>query len=177
MYSFDNSADAGASGMRAARHIRRALTGAAAFASLLVVVISVQLALAQDPEDPILPEPDLLDGPGDVGYGIERPAVQGEQEDCDIDPGDARCPPPPPYSIARPVATFSGLIVSLQAAYRRVTWLGSENHAYIFELHRSTTATGTFRRSTSIWDRDREVDFFSVGRGYYYKIRAKRCRV
>ena len=165
--------------MRYVSHIRLSVTATFAVVMLLVLVFGMQLTLAQDPEveGPVLPEPDLEDAPGDIGYGTEPPAVRGEQEDCVIDPADARCPPPAPHSIATPVVSFPSSFANLRAPYTRILWHGSPHHAYIFELHRSTTATGTYQSYRRIWERDRQVDFFAVARGYYYKIRAKRCRV
>ena len=163
--------------MRAARHIRRTIIGATAVSSLLIVVFAVQFALAQDPEGPLLPEPGSEDAPGYIGYGREWPAVLGEQEDCEIDPGDPRCPPPAPHSIATPVVSFSATTPNLQASYVPIVWGGSTQHRYKFELHRSTTATGTFTLNRSMWDSVSPVNFNGVSRGYYYKLRAKRCRV
>ena len=163
--------------MRVARHIRRTIIGAAAAMSLLIVVFAVQNALAQEPEGPLLPEPGSEDAPGDIGYGREWPAVFGEQEDCEIDPGDPRCPPPAPYSIARPVVSYTSTSVNLTSSFTRVTWGTNTQHYYKFELHRSMTTTGTFTLHRSTWDGKSPVTFNGVTRGYYYKLRAKRCRV
>ena len=165
--------------MRYVSHLRLPVTATFAVAMLLVLAFGVQLTLAQDPEveGPELPEPGSEDAPGDIGYGVERPAVQGEQEDCEIDPGDPRCPPPAPHSIATPVVSFPTIIANLKASYQVVVWGPITQHSYKFELHRSTTATGTFQLNRSTWDGNREVDFYGVQRGYFYKLRAKRCRV
>ena len=151
-------------------------------AAVLVAVVGVALAVvptgvAQDPDDEYVPEPGYLDAPGDFGYPRSDDEVEGEQVDCTIDPGNSRCPIPPPYRIAKPTISPSTTGVNLQASYRRTTWALLSAHHYVFELHRSSTAAGVYTRSTSIWDGESPVNFNHVARNYYYKVRAKRCRM
>ena len=148
------------------------------FAAMLLVCVSVAVpfALAQDPDD-ATPEPGYLDAPGDFGYPRSDDEVSGEQVDCGIDPGHSRCPIPPPYSISRPTASFTSTAANLSVVYQRVTWALQSSHYYKFELHRSKRASSGFTKSDDDWDEESPVAFDDVALGYYYKVRAKRCRI
>ena len=157
----------------------RGLTVAVVIAAtaLVGVSVSVPFAMAQDPPDDYVPEPGYLDGPGDFGYPRSDDEVAGEQSLCEDDPGAPQCPIPPPHSISRPTATFTSTAVNLSVVYQRVVWALQASHYYKFELHRSRTASGTFTKSADDWDEETPVLFNDVAVGYYYKVRAKRCRV
>ena len=158
--------------------LRWLTVGAVIVATALVgVSVAVPFAIAQDPPDDYVPEPGYLDGPGDFGYPRSDDEVAGEQSLCEDDPGAPQCPIPPPLSISRPTATFSATAANLSVAYQRVVWALQSSHYYMFELHRSRTASGTFTKSADDWDEETPVLFNGVSVGYYYKVRAKRCRV
>ena len=158
--------------------LRWLTVGAVIVATAMVgVSVSVPLVIAQDPPEGYVPEPGYLDGPGDFGYPRSDDEVAGEQVDCTIDPGNSRCPIPPPHSISRPTATFTATAANLSVAYQRVVWALQSSHYYMFELHRSKRASSGFTKSADDWDEETPVLFNNVAVGYYYKVRAKRCRV
>ena len=148
-----------------------------AAAMLLCVSVAAPLAFAQDPPEDYVPEPGYLDGPGDFGYPRSDDEVGGEQSLCEDDPGAPQCPIPPPYRISRPTASFTSTSVDLSVEYARVTWAPQSSHYYKFELHRSGSATGGYSKWREDWDEATPVEFDAVAVGYYYKVRAKRCRI
>ena len=63
----------------------------------------------------------------------------------------------------------------IRLTYSRSTWSGSSSHYYVLELHRATSASGSFSRYSTGNDSSSPYDFDNVTRDRHYKARAKRC--
>ncbi len=100
----------------------------------------------------------------------ETPKPQKSDHECDDDPSLAFCPPPPPWGIS---LSFSDDDLTIN--YRRSAWQGSSGHSYRFELSRSTRRTGGYSTHATINDSIPPANRYNLDKGYWYRVRGKRC--
>ncbi len=100
----------------------------------------------------------------------ETPKAQKSDHECDDDPSLAFCPPPPPWGIS---LSFSDDDLTIN--YRRSAWQGSSGHSYRFELSRSTRRTGGYSTHATINDSIPPANRYNLDKGYWYRVRGKRC--